>query len=91
MPIRLGSSSLLTCYQLFFDLFFAANLTVFSEAQQVTNASKFTSYIGYFWYVVVQSRSASLANVRRSMLWFTWLLVGLYDVRFVTDSIFGKD
>lgn len=23
------------------------------------------------------------------MLWMTWLVVGLYDVRFVTDSIFG--
>ncbi len=25
------------------------------------------------------------------MLWFTWALVGLFDVRFVTDSIFGKE
>lgn len=24
------------------------------------------------------------------MLWFTWALVGLFDVRFVTDSVFGK-
>lgn len=23
------------------------------------------------------------------MLWISWLVVGLYDVRFVTDSIFG--
>lgn len=23
------------------------------------------------------------------MLWMSWLVVGLYDVRFVTDSIFG--
>lgn len=25
------------------------------------------------------------------MLWFTWALVGLFDVRFVTDSIFGME
>lgn len=24
-----------------------------------------------------------------SVLWITWLVVGLYDVRFVTDSLFG--
>lgn len=24
-----------------------------------------------------------------SVLWISWFLVGLYDVRFVTDSFFG--
>ncbi len=62
-----------TYIELFFDLFFAANLTVFSEVHEVTNTDRLTSYIGYF-----------------CMLWFTWALVGLFDVRFVTDSIFGK-
>ena len=37
-------------YKLFFDLFFAANLTVFSESQQVTTTTKFASYVGFFWY-----------------------------------------
>ncbi len=41
----------LTFYaQLFFDLFFAANLTVFSEVHEVTNPDQLTSYVGYFWY-----------------------------------------
>ncbi|KAH8881009.1 hypothetical protein GQ53DRAFT_520559 [Thozetella sp. PMI_491] len=59
--------------ELFYDLFFAANLTVFSEVHDVTNKDQLTSYIGYF-----------------CMLWFTWALVGLFDVRFVTDSIFER-
>lgn len=25
-----------------------------------------------------------------TVLWISWFLVGLYDVRFVTDSFFGK-
>ena len=61
-----------TNIELFFDLFFAANLTVFSEVHDVTNLAQLRSYMGYF-----------------CMLWFTWALVGLFDVRFVTDSIFG--
>lgn len=59
--------------QLFFDLFFAANLTVFSQVHEVSNSEKLTSYIGYF-----------------CLLWFTWALVGLFDVRFVADSIFER-
>ncbi len=58
---------------MFYDLFFAANLTVFSEVHDVTNTEQLMSYIGYF-----------------CVLWFTWTMVGLFDVRFVTDSIFGE-
>jgi hypothetical protein len=25
------------------------------------------------------------------MLWLTWALVGFFDVRFITDSIFGEN
>lgn len=59
--------------QLFFDLFFAANLTVFSQVHQVSSYEKFTSFIGFF-----------------CMLWFTWALMALFDVRFVSDSIFER-
>jgi hypothetical protein len=34
--------------QLFFDLFFAANLTVFSEVHETTDGQKLASYVGYF-------------------------------------------
>ncbi len=58
--------------EVFFDLFFAANLTVFSDAHDLTDLTALSGYIAYF-----------------CVLWLTWALIGLYDVRFVTDSIFG--
>ncbi|KAK7427441.1 hypothetical protein QQZ08_006047 [Neonectria magnoliae] len=59
--------------ELFFDLLFAANYTVFSQTQGVNSHERFKAYVGYF-----------------SILWMTWLAVSLYDVRFVTDSIFER-
>lgn len=59
--------------QLFFDVFFAANLAVFSQVNEVSSTESLTSFIGFF-----------------TMLWFTWALVGLFDVRFVADSIFER-
>ncbi|EEU40210.1 uncharacterized protein NECHADRAFT_33885 [Fusarium vanettenii 77-13-4] len=59
--------------ELFFDLFFAANYTVFSQTQGVNSHDRFKAYVGYF-----------------SVLWITWLTVSLYDVRFVTDSLFER-
>ncbi|KOS23200.1 hypothetical protein ESCO_004011 [Escovopsis weberi] len=57
----------------FFDLFFAANYTVFTHSQSVTNVSRFKAYVGYF-----------------CLLWLTWFTTTLYDVRFVTDSVFER-
>ncbi|KAM5348005.1 hypothetical protein ACJ41O_007829 [Fusarium nematophilum] len=59
--------------ELFFDLFFAANYTVFSQTQGVNSHERIKAYVGYF-----------------SVLWITWLVVSLYDVRFVTDSLFER-
>lgn len=59
--------------QLFFDLFFAANLTVFSEVHQISDEPRLTGYVGFF-----------------CLLWFTWALISLFDVRFVTDSVFSR-
>ncbi|KAF5673805.1 bacterial low temperature requirement a [Fusarium heterosporum] len=59
--------------ELFYDLFFAANYTVFCETQGVNSHERFKAYVGYF-----------------SVLWITWLVTSLYDVRFVTDSLFER-
>ncbi|RKL49340.1 hypothetical protein BFJ72_g799 [Fusarium proliferatum] len=59
--------------ELFYDLFFAANYTVFCETQGVNSHERFKAYVGYF-----------------SILWITWLTTSLYDVRFVTDSLFER-
>lgn len=65
---------LTTCdRKLFFDLFFAANLTVFSEVHEVSTRARLVGYIGFF-----------------CLMWFTWALVGLFDVRFVADSVFSR-
>ena len=62
-----------TAIEVFYDLFFAANLTVFSDVTDITNTEKLATFVVYF-----------------SLIWFNWALLGLYDVRFITDSIFGK-
>ncbi|KAI0158437.1 hypothetical protein BJ166DRAFT_303595 [Pestalotiopsis sp. NC0098] len=62
-----------TNYELFYDLWFVANLEVFSSSKSVSKETDLYAYIGYL-----------------SILWFTWFLVGMFDVRFVTDSIFER-
>ncbi|KAK1828879.1 hypothetical protein QBC39DRAFT_288437 [Podospora conica] len=62
-----------TAVEVFYDLFFAANLCVFAEVQDITNVNQLANFIVYF-----------------SLLWFNWALLGLFDVRFVTDSIFER-
>ncbi|KAK0611378.1 hypothetical protein B0T14DRAFT_571276 [Immersiella caudata] len=62
-----------TAIEVFYDLFFAANLTVFSDVIDINNTEKLATFVVYF-----------------SLLWFNWALLGLYDVRFITDSIFER-
>ncbi|KAH6658975.1 hypothetical protein BKA67DRAFT_3027 [Truncatella angustata] len=62
-----------TNYELFYDLWFVANLEVFSSSKGVSKESDLYAYVGYL-----------------SILWFTWFNVGMFDVRFVTDSLFER-
>ncbi|MCJ1312844.1 hypothetical protein MMC25_006520 [Agyrium rufum] len=62
-----------TVIQLFYDLFFVANLTAFTSKHEVDNASTLKSYVAFF-----------------CILWFTWLQVALFDVRFGHDSAFER-
>ncbi|KAK4182467.1 hypothetical protein QBC35DRAFT_169220 [Podospora australis] len=62
-----------TNIEVFYDLFFAANLCIFAEVQDVSNMSQFNTFVAYY-----------------VLLWFTWALLGLFDVRFITDSIFER-
>jgi hypothetical protein len=62
-----------TNIELFFDLFFVANLTIFSQNHELNSMNNLTSYIGFF-----------------CILWFTWLQVSMFDVRFVADSLFER-
>ncbi|PSS22920.1 hypothetical protein M430DRAFT_25883 [Amorphotheca resinae ATCC 22711] len=62
-----------TAIELFYDLFFVANLTTFSNLHEINNVKTLTSYIGFF-----------------CILWFTWCLTSLYDIRFVSDSLVAR-
>lgn len=62
-----------TNMELFYDLFFVANLTTFNDVHDVNEVDALKSYAGFF-----------------CILWFLWLQVSLFDVRFVTDSILER-
>ncbi|OTA59311.1 hypothetical protein K449DRAFT_397599 [Hypoxylon sp. EC38] len=62
-----------TNFELFYDLWFVANLNVFTSVHDISNFSRFTSFIGYM-----------------VLLWTTWGLTTLYDVRFTADSIWER-
>lgn len=62
-----------TAIELFYDLFFVANLTTFSNIHEINDTKTLTSYIGFF-----------------CILWFTWCVTSLYDIRFVTDSLLAR-
>ncbi|KAL8699625.1 MAG: hypothetical protein Q9201_005901 [Fulgogasparrea decipioides] len=59
--------------ELFYDLFFVANLTSFTTVHAIDDKKTISSYIGFF-----------------AILWFTWLQVVLYDIRFGVDSLFER-
>lgn len=62
-----------TAIELFYDLFFVANLTTFSNIHEINSPKTLTSYVGFF-----------------CILWFTWCITSLYDIRFVTDSLVSR-
>ncbi|KAI9704373.1 MAG: hypothetical protein M1836_007236 [Candelina mexicana] len=59
--------------ELFYDLFFVANLTTFTTGHPIDDRTTLSSYVGFL-----------------AILWFTWLQVVLYDVRFGVDSVFER-
>jgi low temperature requirement protein LtrA len=62
-----------TTYEMFFDLWFVACMSMFAETHTTTDSHKLWTYMGYL-----------------TILWVTWFLIGLFDVRFVTDSLFER-
>ena len=62
-----------TPIELFYDLFFVANLANFSSIHEIQTTSTLTSYVGFF-----------------CILWFTWCLTSLHDVRFISDSLLAR-
>lgn len=62
-----------TNIELFYDLFFIANLTTFTSTHETNEVPALKSYAAFFF-----------------ILWFLWVQVGLFDVRFVQDSILER-
>ncbi|KAI4631067.1 hypothetical protein J4E83_002595 [Alternaria metachromatica] len=59
--------------ELFYDLFFVANLAYFTAMHQHTDAESLINYIKLF-----------------TLMWFTWLSVTLFDVRFSIDCVWNR-
>ncbi|PIG88168.1 hypothetical protein AARAC_007274 [Aspergillus arachidicola] len=62
-----------TPIELFFDLFFVANLSTFTATHEIHNVEALGAYIGFL-----------------GVIWFTWLQVTLFDIRFARDSVFER-
>ncbi|KAI0128964.1 hypothetical protein BJ170DRAFT_355338 [Xylariales sp. AK1849] len=62
-----------TTFELFYDLWFVANLSIFSSVHDITSEEALLSYIGYY-----------------VLLWTTWLMTTMYDVRFTADSVLER-
>ncbi|KAL2061563.1 hypothetical protein VTL71DRAFT_6940 [Oculimacula yallundae] len=62
-----------TNIELFYDLFFVANLTTFTDVHEINAVPALKAYAGFF-----------------CILWFLWVQVSLFDVRFVQDSILER-
>ncbi|KAJ5404168.1 hypothetical protein N7509_004039 [Penicillium cosmopolitanum] len=70
---RLYRHSDATPIELFFDLFFVANLSTFTATHEINNVKALGAYIGFL-----------------GVIWFTWLQVTLFDIRFARDSVFER-
>ncbi|EAW15180.1 uncharacterized protein ACLA_058380 [Aspergillus clavatus NRRL 1] len=62
-----------TPIELFFDLFFVANLSSFTATHEINNVEALGAYIGFL-----------------GVIWFTWLQITLFDIRFARDSVFER-
>ncbi|TQB69611.1 hypothetical protein MPDQ_001606 [Monascus purpureus] len=72
-PPHLYRHSDATPIELFFDLFFVANLSTFTATHEINNLEALGSYISFL-----------------GVIWFTWLQVTLFDIRFARDSVFER-
>ncbi|KAI8663220.1 hypothetical protein NCS57_00922300 [Fusarium keratoplasticum] len=59
--------------ELFYDLWFVANLNVFTTLHPITDVTNLGSFIKYFL-----------------LLWITWLITTVFDVRFGQDGVFER-
>ncbi|KAL4784707.1 hypothetical protein BJX76DRAFT_213055 [Aspergillus varians] len=73
VPPHLYRHSDATPIELFFDLFFVANLSTFTATHEINNVEALGAYIGFL-----------------GLIWFSWLQVTMFDIRFARDSVFER-
>ncbi|KAL4883761.1 nineteen complex-related protein 2-domain-containing protein [Aspergillus karnatakaensis] len=73
VPPHLYRHSDATPIELFFDLFFVANLSTFTATHEINNVEALGAYIGFL-----------------GVIWFSWLQVTMFDIRFARDSLFER-
>ncbi|KAI9367854.1 nineteen complex-related protein 2-domain-containing protein [Aspergillus egyptiacus] len=73
VPPHLYRHSDATPIELFFDLFFVANLATFTATHEINNVEALGAYIGFL-----------------GVIWFSWLQVTMFDIRFARDSLFER-
>ncbi|KAL2870025.1 uncharacterized protein BJX67DRAFT_370440 [Aspergillus lucknowensis] len=72
-PPHLYRHSDATPIELFFDLFFVANLSTFTATHEINNMEALAAYVGFL-----------------GVIWFSWLQVTMFDIRFARDSLFER-
>ncbi|KAK8125377.1 uncharacterized protein PG998_001136 [Apiospora kogelbergensis] len=78
-------------FELFYDLWFVANLNVFASVHDITNEKTLRSFVGFITYgppFLPPGTSIDLTPGR--LLWTTWLMTTIYDVRYTSDSILER-
>ncbi|KAJ5085507.1 hypothetical protein N7532_010278 [Penicillium argentinense] len=72
-----------TPIELFFDLFFVANLSTFTATHEINNVKAHIDGL-----TVILALGAYIGFL--GIIWFTWLQVTLFDIRFARDSVFER-
>lgn len=92
-PPHLYRHSDATPIELFFDLFFVANLSTFTATHEINNVEGAEDGRAHH-YSLATSLICRLALGSYigflGVIWFTWLQVTLFDIRFARDSVFER-
>lgn len=77
--------------ELFFDLFFVANLSTFTATHEINNIDGGPSFCAGVTCCLPCTLAALGSYVGfLGVIWFTWLQVTLFDIRFARDSVFER-
>ena len=76
--------------ELFYDLFFVANLSSFTGTHDIDSATSMPVKSISVRYILIRDIAVKSYIGFFALLWFNWLQVTLYDVRFGVDSVFER-